>query len=61
MNTMHLCIHRGTKQIGGTCVELVSGGKRILLDLGLPLDAESNDPSYLPGVPGLQVGDESGI
>lgn len=56
---MHLCIHRGTKQIGGTCVELVSGGKRILLDLGLPLDAESNHSSYLPNVQGLQGGDDS--
>ncbi len=56
---MQLCIHRGTKQIGGTCVELVSEGKRILLDLGLPLDAESSDSAYLPPVQGLKGDDDS--
>jgi ribonuclease J len=33
-----LTIHRGTKQIGGSCVELRAGsGERILLDMGMPL------------------------
>jgi ribonuclease J len=32
-------IYRGTREIGGTCIELESEGCRILLDLGLPLDA----------------------
>ncbi len=30
-------IHRGSKEIGGTCVELSAGDTRILLDLGMPL------------------------
>jgi ribonuclease J len=34
---MNLNIHRGTHQIGGTCVELCSGKTRIILDYGLPL------------------------
>jgi Cft2 family RNA processing exonuclease len=40
---MRACIHRGTKEIGGTCVELESQGKRIVLDVGLPLDGRGND------------------
>ncbi len=38
--SLQLCIHRGTREIGGTCVELESSGQRILLDLGLPLNAK---------------------
>ena len=35
---MILTIHRGSKQIGGSCVELRSAdGERILLDMGMPL------------------------
>ena len=34
---MILIIHRGTNEIGGSCVELQSGDSRILLDLGMPL------------------------
>lgn len=35
---MILTIHRGTRQIGGSCVELESdGGDRILFDVGMPL------------------------
>jgi len=30
-------IHRGTHEIGGTCVEVQCKGSRIILDLGLPL------------------------
>ena len=37
---MQVCIHRGSKQIGGSCVEVESQGQRLLIDLGLPLDAE---------------------
>ena len=55
-----VCIHRGTQQIGGTCIELACQGKRILLDLGLPLDAGDTDPiSLVPAVPGLNTPDAS--
>jgi ribonuclease J len=43
---MRACIHRGTKEIGGTCVEIESQGQRIVLDVGLPLDAA--DPESFP-------------
>lgn len=35
---MKLIIHRGTKQIGGNCVEVATEKTRIILDVGLPLD-----------------------
>ena len=52
-----VCVHRGTRQIGGTCVELEYDGARLLLDLGLPLDADTaSDPTVLlPEVPGLRA------
>jgi len=34
---MRIIIHRGTHQIGGSCVELKTGDTRILLDFGMPL------------------------
>jgi len=34
---MIITIHRGTHAIGGSCIEIASGGHRIILDLGLPL------------------------
>ena len=34
---MNLIIHRGTNEIGGTCIELESSSTRILLDFGIPL------------------------
>ncbi|GAB6059052.1 MBL fold metallo-hydrolase [Desulfonatronum parangueonense] len=56
---MNICIHRGSNQIGGSCVEIEQDGQRIFVDLGLPLDAESNTPGYLPDVPCLINGDPS--
>ena len=55
---MRACIRRGAHQIGGTCIELESQGSRIVLDVGLPLDADP-DPGLLPAVPGLALPDES--
>jgi len=34
---MHITIHRGTNEIGGTCIEVSDGKTRLLLDLGMPL------------------------
>ncbi len=34
---MDLTIHRGTHEIGGSCVELATENTRILIDVGLPL------------------------
>ena len=35
---MPLTIHRGTHEIGGSCVEICSDKAKILIDLGMPLD-----------------------
>jgi ribonuclease J len=53
---VRLRIHRGTREIGGTCIELESGGFRILLDLGLPLDAKDLASTPLPKIEGLAEG-----
>jgi len=55
---MKLCIHRGARQIGGSCVEIEAGGRRILLDIGLPLDADLHE-TPLPAVAGLEQSDDS--
>jgi ribonuclease J len=54
---VEICIHRGSDQIGGSCVELRSQGKRLLLDVGLPLDAENGDHATLPGTLDLESTD----
>ncbi len=41
--TMKLIIHRGTKEIGGSCVELQSPKARIIIDLGMPLVNDRNE------------------
>jgi ribonuclease J len=56
---MRACIHRGTKEIGGTCVEVESQGKRIVLDIGVPLDVADPDQFELPPVNGFQQHDPS--
>ena len=59
---MKLRIHRGTQEIGGTCIEVEAQGKRIALDVGLPLDAPDDEgirDGLLPAVPGFRERDES--
>jgi ribonuclease J len=50
---MRVNIHRGTKEIGGTCIELEASGERLLLDLGLPLDGDPDDIADYPALDGL--------
>ncbi|WCL48884.1 MBL fold metallo-hydrolase [Leptospira sp. GIMC2001] len=53
---MKIRIHRGANEIGGNCIEVESNGERIILDIGLPLEAEKlgNDyKHYLPAIDGL--------
>lgn len=52
---MRLRIHRGAREIGGTCIELENEGARILLDLGLPLKASDFASAPLPNVDGLST------
>ncbi len=56
---LKICIHRGSNQIGGSCVEIEHEGQRIILDMGLPLDSESNDKTLLPAIKGLDGSDPS--
>lgn len=56
---MRVCIHRGAKQIGGTCIEIESQSKRLVLDIGLPLDCPDKLEAYLPDIPGLKQADPS--
>ncbi len=48
---LKITIHRGAHEIGGTCIQLSTSKTTILLDLGLPLSAESkkiNVASFQP-------------
>lgn len=47
---MELIIHRGSHEVGGSCIELFDGQTRILLDLGLPLSFPlgANPQKYVP-------------
>ena len=55
---MRLRIHRGAQEIGGTCIEVEAAGKRVVLDIGLPLDAtDEAQERLLPEIPGLRERD----
>ncbi len=44
---MKIKIYRGTKEIGGTCVEITANNGKILwIDLGSPLSTDNPDSSY---------------
>jgi ribonuclease J len=57
---MLLTIHRGSEEIGGTCVELRSGDSRIILDVGIPLvesDGSEFDIREYDGLSGEELHD----
>ena len=56
---MRICIHKGTKEIGGTCVEIESQGKRLVLDVGLPLDCGNAGDFPLHPISGFDAPDPS--
>ena len=58
---MRVRIHRGSREIGGNCVELEVGAKRLVLDLGLPLDTSPTEEVALPDVPGLAFWDDPSL
>ena len=41
---MQIIIHRGTKEIGGSCVEVKTNKTRVLIDFGIPLIGEQKKP-----------------
>src|SRR5690242_1691564 len=52
-------IHRGAVEVGGSCLELESGGFRLVVDMGLPPSAQANDAVSLPPITGLAGEDAS--
>lgn len=58
---MKVRIHRGTKEIGGSCIEIEAAGKRIVFDVGRPLDAGYGEKVPLPEVPGLASGGDPSL
>lgn len=52
---MRLIIHRGTKEIGGSCVELQTEKSRILIDFGIPFVDETREPFDARIFPGKSI------
>lgn len=54
---MQIIVHRGTHQVGGTCIEVATPNTRIILDVGEELpplgEPSSHQMTVLPKVPGL--------
>ena len=47
--SLALTVHRGTQQIGGSCIELAANdGARLILDAGRPLDAPRDAENLMP-------------
>ncbi|MBT9146990.1 MAG: Ribonuclease J [Syntrophomonadaceae bacterium] len=46
---MKVIIHRGSQEIGGTCIEISTDSTKLLLDIGKPLNNDSIDLSYIAG------------
>ena len=47
--SLSLTVHRGTHQIGGSCIEIAhSDGSRLVLDAGRPLDAPAGATGLIP-------------
>ena len=47
--SLQITVHRGTQQIGGSCIEIAHlQGDRIVLDAGRPLDAPDGAAGLLP-------------
>src|SRR3569623_406448 len=54
---MHARIHRGTQEVGGSCIELEASGERSVVDRGRPLWAGRDEVVPLPMVAGLAAHD----
>jgi Cft2 family RNA processing exonuclease len=49
-STMTIKIFRGTKEVGGTCIEVkAANGKTLWIDLGLPLSTADSNVGYAHG------------
>jgi ribonuclease J len=48
LSAVTLTVHRGTRQIGGNCIEVKAQCDRLVLDVGRPLDASPEATGLLP-------------
>jgi len=60
---MEVTIHRGSKEIGGSCVEVSTKNTRLVLDAGLPLVTPEREPFDPGGIRGKTVAEliETGV
>ncbi|MBU2572450.1 MAG: MBL fold metallo-hydrolase [Elusimicrobia bacterium] len=58
---MEFTMYRGSRQVGGTCIELKSGSSRILLDLGMPLNDKEGKDFLVDPLKGKKVWDKEDI
>jgi ribonuclease J len=56
---MRARIHRGAREICGSCVEIEHDGRRLVLDIGRPLTGDPDAQVPLPTIDGLAGGDPS--
>lgn len=54
---MRLTIHRGTHEIGGSCIEIANTDNRIVLDIGLPLFGDSGEKFDNRQIKGKSISD----
>lgn len=54
---MQLIIHRGTKEIGGSCVEIKTAKTRMLIDFGMPLVTPDRQPFDSKELRGKSIAD----
>ena len=52
---MKIIIHRGTKEIGGSCVELMTDSSRIMIDFGMPLVDSKKQPFDSKSIAGKSI------
>ena len=52
---MQVTIHRGTKEIGGTCITVATDQARIMFDIGMPLMGHGGEPFDQNAVTGKSV------
>lgn len=58
---LQLTIYRGSRQVGGTCIEIKSGSSRILLDMGMPLNDKNKNDFLTDPLKGKKVWDRKDI
>ncbi|MCK9224171.1 MAG: MBL fold metallo-hydrolase [Candidatus Muirbacterium halophilum] len=50
---MKFHVHGGKNEIGGNCIEIINEGKSIILDVGIPVEANKPHKDYMPNIKGL--------